>query len=136
MAAAQDQKRNEIYDRRQNLGYAIGVLAILIILGFGVSAVCFFKDLAHPAKDDWVGLHFTYALIAGHAVVALAMVWFCYQLIRLAERFLFPAWWAEKAEIARIMLHGVEHPAAMAKEWMSELIPTIVAAIRGVPPER
>ena len=72
------------------------------------------------AKDGV--LEVFYVSVGGHVVIAVALVWFIYQLLRAAERMILPRHLSSDPEVARTLL-GINTPqremARMLKQIFS-----------------
>lgn len=97
-----------IIRNRRWLGYLIGVGGIGGVLWLVRYSFIALHELAKDKSDQVV-----IAGLVAHGVVAVAGVFFCYQLIRAAERMLFPHWWLKRPEVAKVML-GIEDPISAA----------------------
>ncbi|NOK34274.1 hypothetical protein HMI49_13815 [Corallococcus exercitus] len=102
---------------RRNLGFFVGGFAIVFVVGLGFWS---FYSLHHIfAPIDQVHSTFVIAQLIAHAVITIALVFFCYQLLRAAERMLLPYWWAsEKVEVAKVLL-GIEDPVSTATKMLN-----------------
>jgi uncharacterized membrane protein YcjF (UPF0283 family) len=115
-------KANPAYEtyvqHRRYLGFAVGGFAILFVLSLGVWSLYSLHNLLAPTND--VQLRFVIALFVVHAIITVALVYFCYQLLRAAERMLLPYWWAsEKVEVAKVLL-GIEDPVSTSTKVLQQ----------------
>jgi hypothetical protein len=91
---------------RRRLGYLLTALSSTAILGTlwysgqGLSAI--------PQPTSHEGLYFEIARLAGHSIVAVATIYFFYQVFRVAERMMLPHWWVGRS-MSKTML-GVSDP--------------------------
>lgn len=105
--------------RRRSAGYALGTFAIGLILTIGGLSLWGIHEWTAPVDPS----HDKFELfrLGAHGVISIALIFFCYQLLRVAERFVLPYWWAEKnADIAKVML-GVEDPLSAAAKLVDRV---------------
>jgi hypothetical protein len=130
----------DVLKGRRQIGYAIGCLGILGIIATLAVSLWSLHVLAEPTKEFEV---FAYVKMGAHAVLTVAAVWFCYQMLRAAERMVLPYWWVRyNTDAVRVML-GIRDPwrsAMRAGEQMVELgskaaqqAVGIVGAVTGTP---
>lgn len=113
-------ERLNIERQRIALGYFIGAASIVAI---GALAWDTLSELQTMKVTDIDAGHerVYFALFGARAVIVVAIVWFCYQLIRLAERLALPFWWFENnIEIAKALL-GVQDPFRAIMKFVKEL---------------
>lgn len=124
-ALIEEAQQYAVYARRRNL-LGIG----LVFVGIVLVAVLLFRSIA--GLDDAVKAEpklvaYAIALLATHAVVTVAGVYFGYQLIRAGERLLLLPKTIESAEVDRIRaLLGVETPASAAGKALNESVDRIL----------
>jgi hypothetical protein len=69
----------DVLKGRRQIGYAIGCLGILGIIATLAVSLWSLHVLAEPTKEFEV---FAYVKMGAHAVLTVAAVWFCYQMLR------------------------------------------------------
>lgn len=104
--------------RRTGLGYALGAIAIGSFVGLAIASYVHLGQLLAPEYAGLEGARF-YVFVAGEAVVTMALVWFIYQLLKMAERMTLPSHYIEQSlardpTFARSLL-GVQDPAVGVK---------------------
>lgn len=110
------KKRGDIIVHRRRLGYALGSAGVVGVGGLLWFAFNALHGLARSEKESVI-----VAGLVAHAAVAIAGVFFCYQLIQAAERMLFPHWWLKRdVEMARLML-GVSDPISAAAKIVDKV---------------
>lgn len=104
--------------RRTALGYTLGAIAISSFVALGIASYLHLDQLLAPEHAALEGARF-YVFVAGEAVVTMALVWFIYQLLKMAERMTLPSHYIEQSlardpTFARSLL-GVQDPAVGVK---------------------
>lgn len=98
----------DIYARRVRVGHTLGAIAIsgIAVLGWWSLA-----ELARvePGPQDEHGVRIFYARVTAHAVVTVALIWFGYQVLRIAERLALPQFFYANLKAAKLAL-GIETP--------------------------
>jgi hypothetical protein len=110
-----------ILKRRRVIGYGLGVLAAAAVGTLGVSSILHLDTMA---QESYSKLPFAYfgTIVAGQSLITIALVFFCYQLMRAAERLILPYWWAEKhPETARLVL-GMTDPLSAASRLTEQIV--------------
>ncbi|HZH04964.1 MAG TPA: hypothetical protein VEY30_14360 [Myxococcaceae bacterium] len=112
--------RNYVHHRRL-LGYGLGGAAIVGVLGLSLYSYCALSGLKVPTNPWEAQLLWIHA--GGHAAIAVGLVYFCYQLLRAAERLALPYWWvSENPDVARVLL-GIADPLSSLKKLASAVGP-------------
>lgn len=106
---------------RRFIGAAFAVFGIIVVVFTALAAFDSLKTEHVPttANELWFAL----ARMLAHTVVAIAIVYFGYQLIRLGERLNLPSWLVQtdRVEMVRALL-GVRTPALEAKKVLEKLL--------------
>lgn len=114
------RQQGDIIQNRRNLGYLIGLLGVAGVVFLIWRSFCEINELTQGRSDKLV-----IAGLVAHGIVAVAGVFFCYQLIRAGERMLFPHWWLSRdVEVAKVML-GITDPVSQATKILQTVAPTI-----------
>jgi hypothetical protein len=112
-----------IGNRRRTVGYGLGAFAILAIGGLGWWS---FKALhSMKAPTTWIEEKFAFAVLAGHAVITVALIYFLYQVLRIAERLAVPYWWVDKDPSPLRTMLGVRDPISAVTKLLRELLGTL-----------
>lgn len=112
-----------IINLRRYIGYVLGVAGMLALLAIGKLSFVSLHDMARPPFSG-LPTSLVWAIAVGHALITVALVFFCYQLIRAAERLILPYWWIEGSpETARLML-GVTDPVSSAMKLTEQMVDT------------
>ncbi|MGZ3457242.1 MAG: hypothetical protein ACXU86_01935 [Archangium sp.] len=124
---AQAKLAYEIYvHNRRQLGFFVGGFAISSVVVLGVWS--FYSLHAIFAPSNQIQLSFVIVRCVAHAIITIALVFFCYQLLRAAERMMLPYWWAsEKVEVAKVLL-GIEDPVSTATKLLEKASDAVKAA--------
>jgi hypothetical protein len=111
---------------RRKAGYWLGALTIGVIGKLGWWSL----DELHAMKvpDTWIQEKFAFAVIAGHAVITVALIYFLYQVLRIAERLVLPYWWVDKDPSPVRTMLGVRDPVST----MMKMTRDIATAVRTV----
>jgi hypothetical protein len=111
---------DDVLKTRRGIGYGAGMVAAGGLVALGVFS---FSSLHSLVSDPYSKLAPSYfwAVIVGHALITVALVFFCYQVLRAAERLMLPYWWVEKhPEAARAML-GMMDPVTTATRIVEQV---------------
>jgi hypothetical protein len=109
----------DVLNQRRCVGYAIGIIGILGVSGILVFSVWSIHSMPEPSPGM---VWFEYGRLGAHAVLMVAAVWFCYQLLRAAERMLLPYWWVRyNTDVVRMML-GIADPWRSAMKAGEQLV--------------
>lgn len=113
---------------RRRLGYGLGLVSILLMVGLvGFSFWSLHSYLQKPTNG--FEEHFTWLLVAGHAVITVAAAFFSYQLLRASERLSIPAWWAKGDSRLMGAMLGIESPISKAMKAAEKLVSTTAKAV-------
>jgi hypothetical protein len=104
---------------RRSIGYAIGAVAILGVAAMLAFSMWSLHEMAPP--DDGQEIY-GYVMLGAHAVLMIAAVWFCYQLLRAAERMVLPYWWVRFNTDAVRMMLGITDPWRSALKAGEEIL--------------
>lgn len=98
--------------RRSWAGIGVGTAGFAVVVHTGLQAFDRFahEDLSRLKASRELAWMFGVKVLA-EAIVSVALVYFGYQLLKVAERMLLPHWWASKdnIDVARAML-GIDSP--------------------------
>jgi hypothetical protein len=119
----------EVEQERTKFAYRMGLCGLVILAGLiGLSFYALHSWFAEPSKDfganndarKWAYI-FAFVKAGTHAGITLAAVWFCYQVVRAAERMALPFHWlSSHPDLARALL-GVQDPFRAVFRMMKEL---------------
>lgn len=118
----------DVVEDRKTLGLVLGAFGIFMIAGIGVWSMYALDklELRMPTAQT-----FYLVKLGVHALITVALVFFCYQLLRAAERLMLPYWWASQStEVAKLYL-GISDPLSTLKK-VAEEMPKLAAAVPGV----
>lgn len=79
---------------RRAFGYFLTVLSIVLLLGTGVASLAALDRMLPGDKTTFEMVRF-----GAHGLITLALVWFFYQLLRMAERMILPQSLLSRADI-------------------------------------
>ena len=139
-SAIQDAERDaqasgETVDRwkvgqfRRVSGYVLGVLTSVAAGTFFVWSLIALDALKDPPEAlRW----FSLAKIVGHAVITFAALYFCYQLLRVAERLILPHWWLKDHRRLVVTMLGANDPIIGLSQLMKQL--KLLMKALGAPP--
>lgn len=120
---AEFKKRYDHQHARLTLGLWLGggaIAGILLVAGFTFCHI----DSIDAKSDPTNAFAFKVMIVkfGAHATVALALIYFFYQMLRLAERLSLPFWWFENnIEIARTLL-GIRDPMRAVLGTLKDLL--------------
>ncbi|WNG41533.1 hypothetical protein F0U61_53530 [Archangium violaceum] len=118
-----------VLTRRRHIGYGVGAAGCLGLGGLGIYSFDSLHSLIRWPLSSLPPSLF-WALIVGHALITMALVFFCYQLIRAAERLMLPYWWVEKhPEAAKAMLGMMDPVSTFTKA--TEHVADVVGKVTG-----
>jgi hypothetical protein len=110
----------KVLNMRRRIGYGTGFVGVASLIALGIFS---FASL-HSIVDDAISKlqpSFFWALILGHALITVALVFLCYQIIRASERLMLPYWWVERhPDTAKAML-GVMDPVSTVTKVAEQL---------------
>lgn len=109
-------------DQRKTFGMVIGGVGMFIILAAGGLALNHLWSEKIDKNATRSALWIFSVKLGAEAVVAVALVYFGYQLLRAGERMLMPHWWvtAGQIDVLRAML-GIDSPVDGAVKGISKL---------------
>jgi hypothetical protein len=117
--------------RRRHLGYALGGISISGMVALIVFAFWSLHRLIEPPKDV-LGERFVWVVVAGHSVVTVAAAFFAYQMLKAAERLIFPAWWAKSSRKLMAAMLGIKDPLSASAKTVQQLIKLVEKLISKV----
>lgn len=117
--AAESKADVGIAQWRRRTGYALGLAALSGASTIVIESAYYLRDFAPPGTElEW---KFVLTKLAAHATISVAAVWFCYQMLRAAERMAIPSWWiTEHVEGAKLVL-GITDPGTAGIEIVEKV---------------
>jgi hypothetical protein len=110
---------SEIGTARRKVGYWLGGLTIVAIGALGGWSLTELHAMQVPVT--WIEEKFAFAVIGGHAVITVALIYFLYQVLRIAERLALPYWWVDKDPSPVRTMLGVRDPVSAVMKITREL---------------
>ncbi len=98
-----------IITRRRSIGYGLGAASVVMVTTVFIVTLCALPPIEPPADAQHV--EWPIAILAAHALVTFGFIVFCYQLLRMGERFSIPYWWVKKLQDISAVLGVKVSPA-------------------------
>lgn len=114
------EAQQEAHRLRSGIGYVLGALGIVLIGVVGIGAFCRLSEMTNPSTE--IELRFEMVRMAAHAVVAVALVYFGYQLVRLGERLNLPPSLINSGQVDMVRaILGTRTPASEVSKQLEAL---------------
>lgn len=124
-------KWDSVINMRRRLGYGIGALGILTVLGVGGYNLWCLHKLAE--MGNWtMPLGYLAFVVGGHVAITLVLGYFGYVMLRASERLIIPYQWVEEMPEATRMMLGMTDPASSGAKALEKSAESLGVVLKPV----